>query len=104
MILGTKGRIEIDEFSRAQKGVLYINGEEKDTSESSSGRAGVRSSVPEGGEIIPLDYPHEINGFEFEIQAIRKAIFAGEKECDLITLQDSINIHRIIEEARNQWN
>ena len=104
VILGIKGRIEIEEFGRAQKGVLYIYGEERDTSGSSSGRAGVRSSVPEGGEIIPLHYPHEINGFEFEIQAIREAIFAGNKECDLITLQDSINIHRIIEEARNQWD
>lgn len=103
-IMGTKGRIEIEEFGRAQKGVLYIYGEEKDSSGANSGRAGVRSSIPEGGEVIPLYFPHEINGFEYEIDAIRQAIWGGKRECELITLQDSINIHRMIEEARNQWD
>lgn len=102
-IIGTKGRIDIQEFGRAEKGTLYVYGTDEGVDGNSGGKVGVRRNVPEQVEEYALDFRHEINGFEYEIAALRNAIWDGKSECDEIALEDTIGVHRIIDQIRSCW-
>ncbi|MBQ2626890.1 MAG: Gfo/Idh/MocA family oxidoreductase [Eubacterium sp.] len=102
-IIGTRGRIDIQEFGRAERGMLYRYSSDEGADGNSSGKVGVRRNVPEQVEEIPLNYPHSINGFEYEIEALRRAVRAGEKECPELSLRDTIGVHRMIDQIKSVW-
>ena len=103
MIMGTKGRIEIEDFGRAENGRLYVYGENQNSLAAGNKRAGTRMSIPSGGETFELCFPHRINGFEYQLEAVRDAILAGKNECDLLNHADTLKVHRIIDAIRAQW-
>ena len=101
--MGTKGRIEIEDFGRAEHGRLFLYGENQDSRAADNKRAGTRLSIPAGGGTCGLHFPHRINGFEYQLEAIRDAIFAGKTECGLLNHADTLKVHRIIDAVRVQW-
>ena len=103
VIMGTKGRIEIEDFGRAEHGRLFLYGENQDSRAAGNKRAGTRLSIPAGGGTCGLHFPHRINGFEYQLEAIRDAIFAGKTECGLLNHADTLKVHRIIDAVRVQW-
>lgn len=100
-ILGTRGRIEIPEFGRAQKASVFLYKTVGASGANSLGK-GTRKNEPES-DILELQYPHEINGFEYQVRAVADAIRTGKIECDLMPLNETLDQLRIIDAARSQW-
>jgi len=55
---------------------------------------------PERFEHALEDY----NGYEYEALAVMDCIRAGKTECDIVPLSDSLEIMKILDEIRRQWN
>lgn len=95
IVFGTKGRIEIPNFNRADTATVWVYGDQvSDTT------PGVKSSVPAGGTEEVLSYPHPINGFEFQIREVMDALEKGELEAATVSWEDSIRLHQLIDRVR----
>ena len=94
-IFGDKGRIEIPNFNRADTATVWVYG-----TQVSDTTPGVKSSVPAGGTEEVLNYPHPINGFEFQIMEVMQALEKGSLEAETVSWQDSIQLHRLIDQVR----
>lgn len=103
VIMGTKGRIEIEDFGRAESGLLYLYGDNQDSRTSHNKGAGTRLSVPLGGGTYELHFPHRINGLEYQLEAVRDAILAGQIECKPLNHADTLRVHKILDAVRDKW-
>lgn len=54
------------------------------------------------GETQQFEFPHELNGFEFEVREVMKNLRAGELECPLLPLDFSMRMARIMDTVRGQ--
>jgi dihydrodiol dehydrogenase / D-xylose 1-dehydrogenase (NADP) len=80
-IIGNKGFIYIPEFFKATKAVLQVNGEEQ----------------------VTVEVPNKSNGYEYEAEAVMKCLEEGKLEHELMPLDESIKIIKIMDELRRQW-
>lgn len=81
VIIGTKGRIEIEKFWYSSKAELYIN--------------------EEIAEIA--DRPHEVNGYEYELREVVSCLLEGKEESDIMPRQESIDIMKTMDKVRLDW-
>lgn len=81
IISGEYGRIEIDNFQRSERAVLYKNGEEP----------------------IEVSLLHEINGFEYVIRDVCHCIELGEIENPRLPWVVTLENMRIMDRLRQMW-
>jgi dihydrodiol dehydrogenase / D-xylose 1-dehydrogenase (NADP) len=80
-INGTKGSIYIPDFYRATKAVLSI----------------------EGTEPITFEMPFKGNGYEYEAAAVMNCLKEGRLESNIMPLEESLSIMRIMDKLKNDW-
>jgi dihydrodiol dehydrogenase / D-xylose 1-dehydrogenase (NADP) len=80
-IIGNKGSIYIPDFSRATKATLSIIGE----------------------EAIDIEVPLEGNGYNYEAAAAMDCLRKGKIESDIMSLDETLSIIKIMDELRRQW-
>ncbi|MDF2543104.1 MAG: oxidoreductase domain protein [Herbinix sp.] len=81
-IIGEKGKIVIPTFWSAQKALLYDQ---------------------HGNLMETYSEPFIKNGFEYEIMEVNSCIGQNQKESNLLPLQDTLSIMKIMDKARAQW-
>ena len=80
-IVGTKGRIEMhNPFYRATELTLHLN----------------------SGETEKFSFPHEVNGFEYEIREVMDALSKGFKECPSMPHTTSLLMAQTMDKIREQ--
>ncbi len=80
-IVGTKGKITIPLFWRAESFTLTLNNEEP----------------------VTQTFPHPCNGFEYEIEEVENCLRTEKKESDLCPLNDSLAIYKHFDTMRSSW-
>jgi dihydrodiol dehydrogenase / D-xylose 1-dehydrogenase (NADP) len=80
-IIGNKGSIYIPDFSRATKATLSIIGE----------------------EAIDIEVPLEGNGYNYEAAAAMDCLRERKIESDIMPLDETLSIIKIMDELRRQW-
>jgi dihydrodiol dehydrogenase / D-xylose 1-dehydrogenase (NADP) len=80
-IIGNKGSIYIPDFSRATKATLSIIGE----------------------EAIDIEVPLEGNGYNYEAAAAMDCLRKGKIESNIMPLDETLSIIKIMDELRRQW-
>lgn len=80
-IIGNKGSIYIPEFFKATKATLEVVGEEP----------------------VTIEIPNMVNGYEYEAAAVMECLQQGKVEHDLMPLEESIAIIKVMDELRKQW-
>jgi dihydrodiol dehydrogenase / D-xylose 1-dehydrogenase (NADP) len=79
--IGNKGSIYIPDFSRATKAALSIIGE----------------------EVVDIEVPFEGNGFNYEAAAAMDCLRRGKIESNIMPLDETLSIIKIMDELRRQW-
>lgn len=93
MIIGTRGRIEINEYGRAQAATVYQYPDvEVDVNSKGPGTV---VNVPEGTTSYVIDEPFEKNGFEYIVRAVADAIRSGKNELGYHTWDEMLAWIRI---------
>ena len=82
VITTTKGRVVIPDFYQAQEAYVYDS---------------------EGKLIQTISHSHSSNGYEFEARAVQTCIAKGIAQCDVHTLDDTIDILKIADGMRKEW-
>jgi predicted dehydrogenase len=80
-IIGNKGSIYIPDFSRATNATLSVIGE----------------------EAITIEIPLEGNGYNYEAAAVMDCLRKGKLESELMPIDETIAIIKIMDELRKQW-
>lgn len=103
MVIGTRGRIEINEYGRAQSATVYQYPDvEVDVNSKGPGTV---VNVPEGTTSYVIDEPFDKNGFEYIIRAVADAIRAGKQELDYLTWDEMLSWIKIKDDILEQvWN
>lgn len=83
-IIGTNGRITLGDWFFTSTRVKMFDGN--------------------GKLVRDISSPHRHNGYEYEIIECNRALLAGEKESPLHTAGQMLDVMRIIDECRRQWN
>ena len=60
--------------------------------------------LPEGSDPVTLNFPPDINGFEYEIRNMTQCIEAGCTSSTVYTPEDSIALMKLLDEIRGSWN
>ena len=81
VIYGTKGRIKVPMFWRAQGFTV----------------------IPFEGEPAEYAYPHEFTGYEYEVRSVVNAVQEGRTECPELPHAESLRILRQMDALRAQW-
>lgn len=81
-IFGTKGYIEITNINNPEEIKVFDENYKKVTS------------------IIP---PEQISGYEYEVEACRKAIEEGRLECPEMPHKETVRVMKILDEMRRSW-
>lgn len=83
MILGTKGYINCTNINNVEKIEVFNEYHEK---------------------IKEVEIPPQVNGYEYEVLACKRALEAGELECSEMPHEETIRIMEWMDELRKQWN
>ncbi|MFV0361812.1 MAG: Gfo/Idh/MocA family protein [Suipraeoptans sp.] len=51
-----------------------------------------------------MSVPKQISGYEYELIAVKNALEKGYKECEEMTRAESVEMMRIMDQVREQWN
>lgn len=81
-IIGNKGSIYLPNFSRATKAVLEVIDKEP----------------------VTVEIPLEGNGYNYQAKAVMDCLKEGKLESELMPLNESIAIIKIMDELRRQWD
>ncbi|MCR5701271.1 MAG: Gfo/Idh/MocA family oxidoreductase [Lachnospiraceae bacterium] len=49
------------------------------------------------------DVPEQINGYEYEVLSCRRALLAGETECEEMPLAETLRVMKLLDKIRGQW-
>lgn len=82
VIVGDKGKIEVDEFWYAKEAKVYDNG---------------------GNLIDTFKAAERINGYEYEAYEVNQCIREGKLESNRLPLKDTLEIMEIMDGIRNKW-
>ena len=80
-VYGTKGSIMLDDFQMAEK--LMVQ--------------------PAEGDAYTMEFPHEINGFEYQIREVERCVKKGMYTSDILKAEDTIEILKLMREIRASW-
>ncbi|AWB46808.1 dehydrogenase [Paenibacillus sp. CAA11] len=80
-IHGTEGYIHIPSFLFAKSATLHLDGQEPET----------------------FNDDRSFAGYAFEAEEVGRALREGRTESSVITLEESLNIMRLLDEVRSQW-
>ena len=58
---------------------------------------------PLDGEACEMEFPVEINGFEYEIRETSRLAAAGETKSRIHSPKDSVALMRLMDEIRQVW-
>lgn len=81
LIYGTEGYIRIPSFLSSRQATLYVGGEEAETVEDN----------------------REYHGYKYEAEAVGRYIREGKPQSDIISLDESLGIMRLLDQIRGQW-
>jgi len=81
MIVGEKGIIRIPNFLRSTSLSVEV----------------------EGKEIEEVELPHLRNGYEYEAMEVMKCLREGKVESDLMPLEKSLALVKIMDDIRIEW-
>ena len=81
IIYGSKGRIEFENINNCEGITVILN----------------------DGSTKRFDTPKQITGYEYEVEASRRAIAQGKRECDEMPHAESIKVMKIMDGLREQW-
>jgi hypothetical protein len=59
--------------------------------------------IGEEGEEKAFDYPFDSNGYIHEVRAVGDYLRAGKQESDLMPLDESLTIMRLMDSLRAAW-
>jgi predicted dehydrogenase len=80
-VYGSKGSLFLPQFTGAQHATItYHDGSER-----------------------KLDFPFEINGFEYQIREAMACLAAGKQHSDILTPAQSVAVMRTMDEVRAIW-
>lgn len=82
VIYGSSGKIAIPTFWKAEKAYLYVDICLSET----------------------FSYPFDSNGFEYEIEPVNKCLRDNKLESDVHKISDTINVLKIVDGIRKDWN
>lgn len=83
IITGTKGKIVVDNFYRAERAELYDC---------------------EENLLEFFQKAHEVNGYEYEIKEVHQCLQKEEIESTIHPMSETYKISKIMDEIRRQWN
>lgn len=83
-IHGTKGYIHVPQFLFADQATLHVNGEEPELFKDNRADQG-------------------ISGYKFEAEEVGRALLEGKKESSVISLDESLDIMRLLDQVRAEW-
>lgn len=83
-IFGSEGSIHIPLFWFAESATLFSG------------------SMPTMTEVEKIAHPHQINGYEYEIEEVHRCLNEGLLESPLMSWQESIQVMGIMDEVRSQ--
>lgn len=81
VVYGTKGSIALDDFQHARKLHVYLG----------------------DGTCRTLEFPEEINGFEYQIREVERCVKAGMTTSDVLKRDDTLEILELMERIRASW-
>ena len=58
---------------------------------------------PVDGDEYTVEFPPDINGFEYQIREVTRSAAAGKTHSDIFTPEDSIATLRLMDEIRERW-
>ena len=82
MIYGTAGSIRLDDFQHATK--LYVQ--------------------PADKESYTIEFPEEINGFEYQIREVERCVKLGMTTSDILKPEDTLDILGLMDDIRASWD
>lgn len=59
--------------------------------------------LPVDGEEYTLEFPPEINGFEYQIREVSKCVTEGKTHSDIYKPEDNLAVLRLMDEIRDRW-
>jgi predicted dehydrogenase len=80
-IYGSKGCIHIKDFWHPVSAALMVNGEEPKV----------------------VEMPFNATGYEFEAMAVMNCLEKGEKSCDLMPLEQTLEVMEVMDQIREDW-
>lgn len=80
-VFGTKGRIVLEDFQKAER----------------------MRVCPYEGEAYEVEIPFEINGFEYQIREAGRCIRAGMSTSDVLRAEDTLTVLGLMDEIRESW-
>lgn len=81
-IAGTKGMIKVPDFYAAKEAYL----------------------LNKAGEVVEhYEHPHQVNGYEYEAEAVMKDLNIGKTENEIHSLEDTLKMTQLMDELRNEW-
>lgn len=60
--------------------------------------------VPLEGEPVTLEYPPDINGFEYEIREASRCVKEGRSHSEIFKPEDSAAVLQLLDQVRESWN
>lgn len=82
VIYGSNGRIELDDFQKAESIRVYVNDSEEEV----------------------LDFPIAYGGFEYEIREMCDCINKGQAESSILRHENSMDVLSLMEKILDDWN
>jgi predicted dehydrogenase len=64
---------------------------------------GIRIYNREHELIDEINVPEQINGYEYEVLSCRRALLAGQTECEEMPLAETYKVMKLLDEIRGQW-
>ena len=58
---------------------------------------------PMKGEEYVLDFPFEVNGFEYQIQEVNRCVRLGMSSSDVLKKEDTLDILGLMDDIRASW-
>lgn len=55
------------------------------------------------GEEYVLDFPFEVNGFEYQIREVNRCVLLGMSSSDVLKKEDTLDILRLMDDIRASW-
>jgi predicted dehydrogenase len=83
LLVGEKGKIIVENFWKAERAELFDN---------------------EGNLLEVCDEPFQVNGYEYEVMEVNQCIREAKIQSDIVPLQATKDIMRILDTLRGQWN
>ena len=80
-VFGSRGSIYLPDYQKAERLIIR----------------------PMKGEEYVMDFPFEVNGFEYQIREVNKCVRLGMSSSDVLKKEDTLDILRLMDDIRASW-